>query len=158
MLLDVFSSNPKKPAGKKASKKEEEPPRAPRFAFSERAAPDLLVRGRPSPPLRRIFAALRNVSRRLLYAEVIGGQMATDYDSGILRQYADQLYRQAKWIVFRTAVTYGLAMFLVTFLLAAVIGSQKQVDTSMANSGARRIRLDLRARAIEAGALRACPR
>ena len=80
-----------------------------------------------------IYAIASSISD-MIYAEVTGGEMATDYDSSILQQYADQLYGQAKGIVFWTAVRYGLAVFLVTFLLAAVIGSQKHVDTSTANS------------------------
>jgi uncharacterized membrane protein YhaH (DUF805 family) len=60
--------------------------------------------------------------------------MATEFDSSILQQYADHLYRQAKWIVFSMAVKYGLAVFLVAFGMAAAIGSQRHVDAGTENS------------------------
>jgi F0F1-type ATP synthase assembly protein I len=59
----------------------------------------------------------------------------TTYDENILQQYADDLYQQAKWIIFWTAVRYGLAVFLVSLVLGAVIGSQRQVSTDTANQG-----------------------
>lgn len=57
----------------------------------------------------------------------------TIYDEAILQQYADDLYRQAKWIIVSTAIKYGLAVFLASFALAIVIGSQRQVATEAAN-------------------------
>ena len=60
----------------------------------------------------------------------------TTYDENVLQQYADDLYRQAKGIIFWTAVRYGLAVFLVSVILSmAVAASQKQVSTDAANSG-----------------------
>ena len=60
----------------------------------------------------------------------------TNYDEKILQQYADDLYQQAKWIVVWSAVRYGLAVFLVSFLVSmAVASSQKNVSTDAANSG-----------------------
>jgi hypothetical protein len=49
--------------------------------------------------------------------------MAIDYDPSISQQYADQLYRQAKWIVFGTALRYGFITLLVLGILAAVAAS-----------------------------------
>ena len=60
--------------------------------------------------------------------------MAT-YDEKILQQYANDLYRQAKWIIFWTAARYGLAVFLVSILFCIAVGSQKQISTDTANSG-----------------------
>lgn len=57
----------------------------------------------------------------------------TDYNSHILQQYADELYRRAKWIVFWTAVKYGLAAFVLALILAAVVNSQKQIGVSSEN-------------------------
>ena len=42
--------------------------------------------------------------------------MAAQYDPGILQQYADDLYDEAKRIVFVTALKYGI----VTFVLAMI--------------------------------------
>jgi hypothetical protein len=38
--------------------------------------------------------------------------MMTTYEENILQKYADDLYQQAKWIVFWTAVRYGAGVFL----------------------------------------------
>lgn len=60
----------------------------------------------------------------------------TDYDEKILQQYADDLYRQAKGIIVWTAVRYGAAVLLVSFIVSmAVANSQKNVSTDAANSG-----------------------
>jgi len=60
----------------------------------------------------------------------------TTYDENVLQQYADDLYRQAKWITVWSAVRYGLVVFLVSFLISmAVASSQKDVSTDAANSG-----------------------
>lgn len=56
------------------------------------------------------------------------------YDENILQQYADDLYRQAKWIVVWTAVRYGLAVFLLSLVGVAVVGSQKQISADTGNS------------------------
>ncbi len=66
--------------------------------------------------------------RRILCAVTI-------YDQNVLQQYADALYRQAKWIAFWTAVRYGLVVFLLSLLLGIVVGSQKQVSADTANAG-----------------------
>jgi len=59
-----------------------------------------------------------------------------NYDEKILQQYADDLYRQAKGIIVWTAVRYGAAVFLVSFLVSmAVASTQKNVSTDAANSG-----------------------
>ena len=60
--------------------------------------------------------------------------MATEYDQNILQQFADQLYSQARWIVFSTAIKYGFTVFLVAFGLFVAFGSQKHIDASTANS------------------------
>jgi hypothetical protein len=38
----------------------------------------------------------------------------TAYDPNILQIYADELYRQAKWIVFTTGLRYAIAAFIFT--------------------------------------------
>jgi len=58
--------------------------------------------------------------------------MATEYDSNILQEYADQLYRQAKGIVFRMAVSYGALTFLVLFLFFGIFGSHLGIDRGIA--------------------------
>ncbi len=60
----------------------------------------------------------------------------TTYDENILQKYADDLYRQAKWIVVWTAVRYGGATFLVSLFLDFIaVGLQKQVNADAANTG-----------------------
>jgi len=44
----------------------------------------------------------------------------TKYDAAILQQYADDLYAQARWVIFSTAFLYGLVTFGVTFLISNV--------------------------------------
>jgi hypothetical protein len=44
----------------------------------------------------------------------------TKYDAAILQQYADDLYAQARWVIFSTAFIYGLVTFGVTFLISNV--------------------------------------
>jgi hypothetical protein len=44
----------------------------------------------------------------------------TKYDAAILQQYADDLYAQARWVIFSTASIYGLVTFGVTFLISNV--------------------------------------
>ena len=60
----------------------------------------------------------------------------TTYDENILQQYADDLYRQAKWIIVWTAVRYGVAVFLASLIFGIVIGSQQKLLTAdTANQG-----------------------
>jgi hypothetical protein len=47
----------------------------------------------------------------------------THYDSNILQQYADQLYRQARAIAIWTALLFGFAVFVSGNLLLAVVES-----------------------------------
>jgi hypothetical protein len=42
--------------------------------------------------------------------------MPTQYDPTILQMYADQLYRDAKWIVFTTALRYAIIVFVLALL------------------------------------------
>lgn len=42
----------------------------------------------------------------------------TKYDAAILQQYADDLYAQARWVIFSTAFIYGLVTFGLTFLIS----------------------------------------
>lgn len=58
--------------------------------------------------------------------------MATDYDPNVLQQYADQLYRQAQWIVFWMALRYGLLGLLVIGVLAGVVASLNPANVSPA--------------------------
>ena len=52
----------------------------------------------------------------------------TTYDENVLQQYADDLYQQAKWIVVMSALRYGAAVFLVSFVANIVIANtQKHV-------------------------------
>jgi hypothetical protein len=61
----------------------------------------------------------------------------TTYDEHILQEYADDLYKQAKWIVVWTAVRYGLAVFVVSFVISMVaLSAQKDVSTASANAAA----------------------
>jgi hypothetical protein len=60
----------------------------------------------------------------------------TSYDDKILQQYADDLYLQAKGIIFWTAARYGAVVFLVSVIGSmAIAASQKQIDTESANAG-----------------------
>ncbi len=60
----------------------------------------------------------------------------TTYDENVLQQYADDLYKQAKWIAVMSALRYGLAVFLASFGISMVAASsQKNVTTDAANSG-----------------------
>ena len=60
----------------------------------------------------------------------------TNYDENVLQQYADDLYKQAKWIVVMSALKYGLVVFLASFgTIMVVASSQKNVSTDAANSG-----------------------
>ena len=60
----------------------------------------------------------------------------TNYDENVLQQYADDLYKQAKWIAVMSALRYGLVVFLASFgTIMVVASSQKNVNTDAANSG-----------------------
>jgi F0F1-type ATP synthase assembly protein I len=59
----------------------------------------------------------------------------TIYDESILQQYADDLYRQAKWIIVSMAVRYGVAVFLVSLMVGILIGSQRQITEDAGNQG-----------------------
>lgn len=54
--------------------------------------------------------------------------MPTSYDPQILQDYADDLYKQARYIVIRTALKYGLIVFLVSilgcFIMARLAGPE----------------------------------
>jgi hypothetical protein len=60
----------------------------------------------------------------------------TSYDENVLQQYADDLYRQAKWIVVMSALRYGVVVFVVSFGISMMVAtSQKSISTDAANSG-----------------------
>lgn len=60
----------------------------------------------------------------------------TAYYENILQQFADDLYRQAKWIVILSALRYGVVVFLVSFGISMMVAtSQKNISTDSANSG-----------------------
>ena len=46
--------------------------------------------------------------------------MSVQYDSNVLQQYADELYRQARGIVIGTALRYGVLVLVSGFLLLSV--------------------------------------
>ena len=43
----------------------------------------------------------------------------TKYDAAVLQQYADDLYGQARMVIFSTAFIYGLVTFGVAFLISS---------------------------------------
>ena len=47
--------------------------------------------------------------------------MSTQYDPSVLRQYADDLYMQAKWIIFGTALRYFLVALLLSIACLAAL-------------------------------------
>ncbi len=47
--------------------------------------------------------------------------MPTEYDASVLQVFADDLYKQARYIVVTTAIRYGLMTFLVSIVLSAVL-------------------------------------
>ena len=49
--------------------------------------------------------------------------MSTEYDPNILQSFADDLYKQARYIVITTALRYGLITFLVSLLLLGGLSS-----------------------------------
>src|SRR5260221_6927727 len=61
-------------------------------------------------------------------------RMPTPYDPSILQRFADELYRQARWIVFGTALRYSLVIFLFVFVGCFVLGTQ-QPQFALSNDG-----------------------
>ena len=49
--------------------------------------------------------------------------MPTGYDADILQTYADDLYKQARYIVITTTIRYGLLTFLVLTVLSAILST-----------------------------------
>lgn len=47
--------------------------------------------------------------------------MPTQYDPRVLQQYADDLYSQAKWIIFGTALRYFFGALLLSLACAAAL-------------------------------------
>lgn len=60
--------------------------------------------------------------------------MPTPYDSSILQRFADELYRQARWIIFGTVLRYSLVIFLFVFVGCFVLGTQ-QPQFALSNDG-----------------------
>ena len=60
--------------------------------------------------------------------------MPTQYDSSILQRFADELYRQSKWIIFGTALRYCLVIFLLAFVACFALGIQ-QPQFALSNDG-----------------------
>jgi hypothetical protein len=44
----------------------------------------------------------------------------TKYDDAILQRYADDLYAQARWVIYSTAFIYGLVTFGIAFGISNV--------------------------------------
>jgi tetrahydromethanopterin S-methyltransferase subunit E len=60
----------------------------------------------------------------------------TTYDENVLQQYADDLYRQAKWIVAMTGLRYGVIVLVVSWVAMMMVATaQKSVGTDAANAG-----------------------
>lgn len=53
--------------------------------------------------------------------------MTTQYDAGILQQFADDLYARARWIVFTTALVYTFVGFVGSAILSAFMQSSMHV-------------------------------
>jgi hypothetical protein len=54
--------------------------------------------------------------------------MPTEYDPQVLQEYADELFKQARYIVIRSALKYGIIMLLFSFLgcfvMARLVGPE----------------------------------
>lgn len=50
--------------------------------------------------------------------------MPVQYDPDILQQYADQLYREAKWIIGTTALRYAVVVFLIALSLLMTVDAR----------------------------------
>ena len=59
--------------------------------------------------------------------------MSTQYDPRVLQEYADDLYTQAKWIIFGTALRYFLVALVLSITCAAIL---LYVQPRLENSGA----------------------
>lgn len=54
--------------------------------------------------------------------------MPTQYDPNILEMYADDLYYQAKWIVFTTGLRYGIVAFVLGLGALFIFDPRARVD------------------------------
>ena len=52
--------------------------------------------------------------------------MPTQYDPQILQDYADDLYKQARFVVMWTAIKYGLLCFVISLLVLGVVKATQQ--------------------------------
>jgi hypothetical protein len=55
-------------------------------------------------------------------------EMPTEYDPEILHEYADALYKQARYIVIREAIKYVLIVFLLSGVVLAGISVMNHMD------------------------------
>jgi hypothetical protein len=60
--------------------------------------------------------------------------MTTDYDPSILQQYADQLYKEAKWIVFWMVFRYGFVFLVIGFFVVVGISLLPLANAALANT------------------------
>ena len=54
--------------------------------------------------------------------------MPAKYDPEILHQYADQLYTDAKWIIFTTALRYSIVTFVIAMLILMTFDARARLD------------------------------
>lgn len=54
--------------------------------------------------------------------------MPTQYDPNILEIYADELYYQAKWIVFTTGLRYGVVAFVLGLGALFILDPRARLD------------------------------
>jgi hypothetical protein len=54
--------------------------------------------------------------------------MPAKYDPDILQQYADQLYSDAKWIIFTTALRYSIIAFVIAILFLMTFDARARFD------------------------------
>jgi hypothetical protein len=72
-------------------------------------------------------------------AEFKGGRLPmaeTKYAATVLQKYADDLYSQARWVVFSTAFVYAFVSFVGVFLLEASLALVRHLDASLSMAGA----------------------
>lgn len=55
----------------------------------------------------------------------------TKYDAAVLQKYADDLYSQARWVIFSTTFVYGLVTFIGAFLLVSGLDLFKHPNGSL---------------------------
>jgi len=55
----------------------------------------------------------------------------TKYDTAVLQKYADDLYSQARWVIFSATFIYGLVTFVVSFLLVSGLDLVKHPSASV---------------------------